>query len=291
MLGRTARIRGIQRSHLRIILRQAVQFGFDWVIYADRDYCRVSVIPDGKSVIHTVLRMAIYFAFCVVCQTNLDLLFVLDESGSVGRANYDLALQFMQSVVNYFEVGVNASRVALFTFSTGARKVFEFDTYLTTSGVVNKIRSTPYKGGSTQTAKALKIAQEAFENPALSGARPVTAGFPRVVVLITDGHSSHHPITNPARDLLATGVTVYTIGVGNVYTPELNQIASDPDDDHSFLLRSFNDAAAFAELLSGTTCNCTCTIIDVLYDERSGVSPKVKIYWGMGCIHIKLVLP
>jgi len=278
MQGRTARIRGIQSSHLRIILRQAVQFGFDWVVYADRDYCRVSVIPDGKSVVHTAppqlmcsTRMVMYFVLCVVCQTNLDLLFLLDQSGSVGRTNHGLALQFMQSVVNYFEVGVNASRVALFTFSTGARVDFLFDTYLTTSGVVGRIGRTPYRGGATQTAIALIIARRGFQNPALSGARPVTAGIPRVVVLITDGRSNHFPITIPARDLLATGVTVYTIGVGNVYTPELNQIASDPDDDHSFLLRSFNDAAAFVELLSGTTCNSTCTITDVLYDKRSGV--------------------
>ena len=290
MLGRTARIRGIQRSHLRIILRQAVQFGFDWVVYANRDYCRVSVIPDGKSVIHTILCMAIYFAFCVVCRTNLDLLFLLDQSGSVGRTNHGLALQFMQSVVNYFEVGVNASRVALCTFSTGARVDFLFDTYLTTSGVVDKIGRTPYRGGLTHTASALVIAHKVFQYPVPNGARPITAGFPRVVVLITDGHSNHYSITNPARDLLATEVTVYTIGVGYADIQELNQIASDPDDDHSFLLRSFNDAAAFVELLSGTTCNCTCTIIDVLYDKRSGVSPKVRIYWDVECIRIILVL-
>jgi len=47
-IGRTARISGTMTSHLSAILRQAVLFGFDWVIYAGRDYCRVSVIPDGK---------------------------------------------------------------------------------------------------------------------------------------------------------------------------------------------------------------------------------------------------
>ena len=45
--GRTARIRGRSRSELPVILRLAVQAGFDWVYYENRDYCRVSV-PDGK---------------------------------------------------------------------------------------------------------------------------------------------------------------------------------------------------------------------------------------------------
>ena len=193
--------------------------------------------------------------FHAVCQTNLDLLFLLDQSGSVGRSNHALALQFMQSVVNFFEVGVDATHVALFTFSTGARVDFLFNDYLTTSEVVSRIGATRYPGGWTHTALALVLAQRAFDHPDLSAARPVTAGIPRVVVLITDGRSNHYSIDGPARNLLATGATVYTIGVGNVYAPELRQIASDPDEDHSFLLRSFTDAAAFVQLLSGTTCD------------------------------------
>lgn len=47
--GRSARIAGAMDSHLPFILYQAVLFGFDWVIYANISYCRVSVIPDGKN--------------------------------------------------------------------------------------------------------------------------------------------------------------------------------------------------------------------------------------------------
>jgi len=47
IIGRSARIRGSSRSHLSEIARQAVLAGLDWVFYADRDYCVVSVIPDG----------------------------------------------------------------------------------------------------------------------------------------------------------------------------------------------------------------------------------------------------
>lgn len=52
--GRSARIRGSVRSQLPAIARQAVLSGFDWVYYADQDYCRVSVIPDSTLMyIHT----------------------------------------------------------------------------------------------------------------------------------------------------------------------------------------------------------------------------------------------
>ena len=48
MLGRTSRIAGSDPGELPEILHLAVQAGFDWVVYADENYVRVSVIPDGE---------------------------------------------------------------------------------------------------------------------------------------------------------------------------------------------------------------------------------------------------
>ena len=56
-LGRSARIRGSVRSHLPAIAHQAALSGFDWVYYADQDYCRVSVIPDSKLRMHACVYM------------------------------------------------------------------------------------------------------------------------------------------------------------------------------------------------------------------------------------------
>ena len=193
---------------------------------------------------------------CVlVCQTNLDLLFLLDQSGSVGRRNHDLALEFMEAVVNFFEVGSDLTRVGVFTFSSGAREDFDLDRYLTNRRVTRAIDNIGYRGGWTHTALALNLATNAFNNPSRSGARPVSAGIPRVVVLITDGRSNTYNITQPAVNLLASGVTVFSVGVGNVDRNELRFIASDPDEEHVFLLRSFTDAASFVQLISGTTCD------------------------------------
>jgi len=59
-IARTARIQGRSRSELSVILTLAVQAGFDWVSYEDEDYCRVSVIPDGKLHVFTVPINHIY---------------------------------------------------------------------------------------------------------------------------------------------------------------------------------------------------------------------------------------
>ncbi len=190
-----------------------------------------------------------------MCQTNLDLLFLLDESGSVGSTNHQLGLRFMESVVSFYDISLDGTRVAVISFSIGANVEFDFDDHSTLQQVQNAIREMRYSGGYTYTGLALQSAAELFNDPSSSGARPASAGIPRVVVLITDGRSNVYSITQPAIDLRAAGVTVYSIGIGNYNLDELLFIASDPDSDHVFLLQSYTDAAFFTQLLRGTTCD------------------------------------
>ena len=192
--------------------------------------------------------------FTLVCQTDLDLLFLLDVSSSVGRSNHRLALQFMQAVVNFYDIEANRTRVGVITFSTGANVVFLFGEHLTNQAVHSAIGDVRYSKGWTHTARALTLATSSYADPS-SGARPISAGIPRVVVLITDGQSNHYSINQPAIDLKATGVTVYSVGIGNYDLNELTLISSDPDEIHVFLLQSYTDAASFVQLLSGSTCD------------------------------------
>ena len=191
----------------------------------------------------------------LVCQANLDLLFLLDESGSVTHTNHELALQFMESVVSFYDISTNGTRVAMVSFSSGANVEFNFDDYSTLQELQRAIRGIHYSGGYTFTALALDLATELFNDSSSSGARPVSAGIPRVVVLITDGRSNRYSITQPAIDLHAAGVTVYSIGIGNYDIDELRFIASDPHADHVFLLESYTAAVFFTQVLRGTTCD------------------------------------
>jgi len=65
-----------------------------------------------------------------------------------------------------------------------------------------------------------------------------------------------------------TSIQVYAIGIGRINRRELQAIASDPDDEHVFILRSYLDAAGFVDFLSVTTCDSkwnynlmTCRIV------------------------------
>ena len=48
---------------------------------------------------------------------------------------------------------------------------------------------------------------------------------------------------------------MYAVGIGRIDVGELREIASDPDDEHVFILRSYLDAAGFVDFLSVTTCD------------------------------------
>lgn len=203
------------------------------------------------------IAIATYFLYFTVCQTDIDLVFLVDESGSVGSTNYQLSVQFMQSVVNFFDVEANRTRVAMVSFSTGASINFFFNAHLSNQEVNSAIGMTRYSGGYTHTAWALYYARLMFLdiNLNISGARPLSAGVPRVVVLITDGRSNFYRVDDQALYLRQAGATIYSVGIASYDIDELNLIASDPDSEHVFLLQSYTDAASFVQLLSGTTCD------------------------------------
>ena len=72
---------------------------------------------------------------------------------------------------------------------------------------------------------------------------------------LVDGRSNRGDLGISAPRLLNSGVQVYTVGIGNIDINQLNFIASDPDSEHVFILRSFLDAAGFVDALSVTTCD------------------------------------
>ncbi len=75
--------------------------------------------------------------------------------------------------------------------------------------------------------------------------------------LYIDGRTNRNTgvLSSRAAALRNSGVQVYTVGIGNIAVNELQAIASDPDDEHVFILGSFLDAAGFVDFLSVTTCD------------------------------------
>jgi len=149
---------------------------------------------------------------------NVDLGFILDETGSVGRRNYQHMKLFVSDVVRHFNVSKDGTRVAVVSYNRAPRLNFNFLKHTSVEALSGgasgsgAIGALTYRGGGpTYTGKAIAAAKNMLFGKG-SGARPLSAGVPRVVIVITDG-KSHDRVPSAAKALRAMGTTVFAIGV------------------------------------------------------------------------------
>lgn len=80
-----------------------------------------------------------------------DLLFLVDGSWSVGRANFKYIRGFISATASAFQIGEDKSRVGVVQYGGDARVEFGLNTHLSRPAVLRAIGSLPYKGGDTMT--------------------------------------------------------------------------------------------------------------------------------------------
>ena len=180
-------------------------------------------------------------ALLTECQTRgIDLIFVLDSSGSVGSSNFQNVRSFVSNLVSQLEIGPDNTQVGLINFASSARIEFHLNTHQDSSSLLQAIANVPYTSGTTNTAAALTTLLTGFST--VNGARLLQEGIPRVAIVVTDGQSNSPTATvTAANNIHASSITVYAVGVGsNIPIAELNAIASDPDRQFVHLLSTFN---------------------------------------------------
>ena len=68
----------------------------------------------------------------------------------------------------------------------------------------------------------------------------------RAIFLITDGYSNGGDPRPAAQLLKSLGIQIFTFGIRNGNVKELRDMASDPKDEHSYILDSFQEFEALA---------------------------------------------
>uniref|UniRef100_A0A8D0KTL4 von Willebrand factor A domain-containing protein 1 n=1 Tax=Strix occidentalis caurina TaxID=311401 RepID=A0A8D0KTL4_STROC len=156
-----------------------------------------------------------------------DLLFLLDSSGSVSYYEFSRVKEFMWDLVHPFTFGPKDVQTSIIHISTTPTMEFPFDRYLSSGTLQQAIRDTQQLMGDTNTGKALSYAKEKlFSDEA--GARP---DVPKVLVWVTDGFSTDD-ISEPMQLLKDMGVTVFIVSTGRGNYLELSAAASQPPEKH-----------------------------------------------------------
>ena len=178
------------------------------------------------------------------------MIFVLDSSSSVWIVDYEKQLDFVEKIVEEFDIGPEDSQVHVgaITFSNHAHLEFSLDKYTDKDQLMKAISSISYHQGETNTAEALDILRMEVSS------HKKNTSAPFIAVVVTDGMSSDTVATKKeAEKLHKLGITVYAIGVGYYYhLSELNTIASRPENVYT--VSSYSSLESIVKKFNIKTC-------------------------------------
>lgn len=166
----------------------------------------------------------------------MDLMLVMDESGSIGPENFQKMKVFARDLLRNFKIGPYDMRVAVIKFSSTAYCVFKFYTYSSFGDISAALLNIAYVGGGTNIAAALRLARATtiYKRP-----NAITAA-----IVLTDGQSFNEEITSQEAQHLKndTGTKVFSVGIGNyISMSELRSIASTPESQYLITTSNFNE--------------------------------------------------
>ncbi|XP_065845415.1 uncharacterized protein [Oscarella lobularis] len=210
--------------------------------------------------------------------TNVDLLFVMDNSGSISRDDFSKQKSFVALTIDHaLTIGCRCSvRVAVITFSTSSQTTIEFDfddisVYSTPrANLKSAVDSIPYIGGESRNIKGALALAHSLINDASKGAR---SGADKVVFVVTNGGSTEGGNPETAADVLKESdkATVFVMGPANFRFAsdqrELINIATPKNGDREYVLAvdDFNDMRNIAHEFGP---KARCNLIDMANNRR-----------------------
>ncbi|KAH9505396.1 hypothetical protein Btru_057171 [Bulinus truncatus] len=155
------------------------------------------------------------------------LIFVLDNSLSIGKANYKKEIQLTSELISVFNVAPNAARVGALVFNRSPQKLFDLNIHPYSSGVLQALEKAPPLKLGTFTDLALNFVVDDGMFSPRAGGRP---NVNNVVVVLTDGLSRSVVKTErAAQRVRAQNTIIVAVGFGAANDRELKRIATRPD--------------------------------------------------------------
>ncbi|CAM4604067.1 unnamed protein product [Leuciscus chuanchicus] len=153
-----------------------------------------------------------------------DVVFLLDSSDGT-RNTFPAMRDFVQRVVELFNIEANRDRVSVVQYSRDAEVNFYLNTYATKGEILNTVRGLRHRGGRPlNTGAALQYVRDSVFT-ASAGSRK-QEGVPQILILLSGGRSGDN-IDTPASTLKESGILIFGIGTRNS-SREVQRIANDP---------------------------------------------------------------
>lgn len=192
-----------------------------------------------------------FFWLTPACTRRLDLVFVLDLSGSM-KDTYKMIISFARTLTYGFNIDQDLVRIGVVTYSSEVADRFYLNTYTGFKPMIITALNFYYEGGMTDIQGGLDAALNQF-----TASRGDRTGVRDVIILVTDGHANLNTddTQSAAEEIKARGIDIYTVALGETpNTQALNSIASDPDTEYSYSLKKLDDVDTTADRLLENLC-------------------------------------
>ncbi len=109
----------------------------------------------------------------------------MDSSGSIQAENFKKMQEFVIEIFKNIELGPLQTRASLINFNSYPYEIFNFLNFKDFSYIKSLIENIVYNGGGTNTAAALKLANDLILNEN-NGMRPGTFNFLTTVLFYSE---------------------------------------------------------------------------------------------------------
>lgn len=184
------------------------------------------------------------------CEAAIEMMLVLDGSGSIFARDFRTMQGFSQDLAGSFVISPAGAHVGVVQFSGEGQGRLEIGLSDDAAAVKSAIDSMMQIEGFTDIQEGIQLGQGEIA----AHSRP---GVPHILIVLTDGQQEGAPgdPVAEAQSARNAGTEVFAIGVGGgPNLDQLNAIASDPAARHVFSVENFDGLASVLNQLVANTC-------------------------------------
>ena len=185
-----------------------------------------------------------------LCNVQVDIVFMMDTSGSIGIQDFNKEKQFVKDLAKIFRIREGGSRAAVIIYNHQPTTVIRFRDHSTFESFSRAVDRIDYLLGQTRIDKGLQEADKLF----LSDVRSNVA---KILIVLTDGKQTDDPdavhLRSASQPLRNQGVRILAIGVGYRYRmEEIRAMVESPS--HAFTTESFSALLKLSQTIANRAC-------------------------------------
>uniref|UniRef100_H2LCH7 Matrilin 2 n=1 Tax=Oryzias latipes TaxID=8090 RepID=H2LCH7_ORYLA len=190
----------------------------------------------------------------------LDFVFVIDSSRSIRSNDYEKVKTFIINLLQFLDIGHDATRVGLLQYGSVVQPEFSLNTYGSRAEVEQAVKNMEHLATGTMTGLAIQYTMEtAFTED--HGARPLNMHIPRIAMIVTDGRPQD-TVKEVAAEARKAGIQIFAIGVGRVDMKILKTIGSEPHSEHVHLVANFSQIESLISVFQSKLCVDVCQTLE-----------------------------